>query len=106
MKIHYVAAAALAAMTFTTVLQAQEATPRINKRQAVQQHRIVRGAQSGELTKKEVRHLEMREAKIQSDKVEAKADGRVTRAERRKLNRELNRSSRAIERQKHDRQTR
>lgn len=106
MKIQRIALVALSAALFTSVLSAQEATPRVNKRQRIQQHRIEQGARSGQLTPKEVRHLEMREAKIQSDKVQAKADGKVTRAERRKLNRELNQSSRAIARQKHDRQKR
>ena len=35
----------------------------------------------------------------------AKADGKATNAERRKLTREQNRASTAIKRQKHDRQT-
>jgi hypothetical protein len=106
MKIQRLALTALMAILFTSVLSAQEATPRVNKRQRIQQQRIEQGAKSGALTKKETRRLEMREAKIQSDKVNAKADGKVTPAERRKLNRELNRSSRAIDRQKHDAQTR
>ncbi|MFI5152153.1 MAG: hypothetical protein ACHQET_02385, partial [Chitinophagales bacterium] len=57
-----------------------------------------------ELTPRETEHLEAREAKIQHDKRIAKSDGTVTPAERARLNREENRTSRAIYRQKHDAQ--
>ena len=85
---------------------AQTKTPGINQRQENQQQRIANGVKSGELTAKETEHLEAREAKIQSDKKMAKADGKVTRQERAKLRREENRTSRAIYRQKHDAQVR
>ena len=96
----------LAFIGFTTAATAQTATPVVTKRQENQQERIAQGAKSGELTPKETRHLEAREAKIQHDKKEAKADGNVTPAERARLNREQNRTSRAIRRQKHDGQVR
>ena len=83
---------------------AQTATPRVTKRQIHQQQRIRQGVKSGELTKPEARRLEVREAKIQRDKKAAKSDGVVTRGERAKLNREQNRASRRIYRQKHDAQ--
>jgi hypothetical protein len=105
MNLRRIAMTALVAVFMTTALSAQEATPRINKRQRNQQQRIEQGAKSGQLTKKEVRHLEARESKIQADKINAKADGKVTAAERRKLKREENRASKAIYRQKHDAQT-
>ena len=81
------------------------ATPKIDQRQANQEKRIDQGIASGALTTKEATNLNKRETKIESDKLAAKADGKVTRAERRKLDREQNRASRAIARQKHDRQT-
>lgn len=81
------------------------ATPRIDQRQVNQEKRIDQGIKSGALTSKEAGKLEKREAKIESDKIAAKADGKVTKAERRKLNREEHHASRAIHRQKHDRQT-
>ena len=81
------------------------ATPKIDQRQANQEKRIDQGIASGALTSREATQLNKREAKIQSDKLAARADGKVTRAERRKLKREQNRASRAIYRQKHDRQT-
>lgn len=81
------------------------ATPKIDQRQANQEKRIDQGIASGALTKKEATKLDKREVKIESDKLAAKADGKVTAAERRKLEREQNRASRAITRQKHDAQT-
>ena len=78
------------------------ATPGINKRQLRQQARIRQGVRSGELTPSEAKNLEKREAKIQADKKAAKADGKVTPQERKKLNRELNRTNRAIRRKKHN----
>ena len=96
----------MAFIGFAAAASAQTATPVVTKRQENQQERIGQGVKSGELTPKETRHLEAREAKIQHDKKAAKADGTVTPAERAKLNREENRTSRAIRRQKHDGQVR
>ena len=81
------------------------ATPKIDQRQANQEKRIDQGISSGALTSKEAAKLDKRETKIESDKLAAKADGKVTPAERRKLKREENRTSRAIHKQKHDAQT-
>lgn len=81
------------------------ATPRIDQRQANQEKRIDQGISSGALTSKEAAKLDKRETKIESNKLAAKADGKVTPAERRKLKREENRTSRAIHKQKHDAQT-
>lgn len=81
------------------------ATPKIDQRQVEQEKRIQQGVTSGALTPKEAAGLEKREAKIQADKVAAKADSKVTKAERRKLSREQNLASVAIKHQKHDRQT-
>ncbi len=78
------------------------ATPTVDQRQVNQQNRIANGVNSGALTAKEAENLEKREAKIEADKQAAKADGKVTRAERRKLNREENRASHAISRKKHN----
>ena len=80
------------------------ATPRIDQREANQQKRIDQGVASGQLTPKEAARLQKRDAKLEADKQAAKADGKVTSAERRKLNREADRDSRAIAREKHDKQ--
>ncbi len=81
------------------------ATPKIDARQTNQEKRIDQGIASGALNAKETARLDKRETRIEADKLAAKADGKVTTAERRKLKREQNRASRAIHRQKHDAQT-
>jgi predicted outer membrane protein len=87
-------------------VSAQTATPRVTKRQVVQEGRITEGVKSGELTPRETRRLEREQAKIAIDKSKAKSDGVVTPRERAKLKREQNRASRHIYRQKHDAQAR
>jgi hypothetical protein len=94
----------LAFIGISAAASAQTKTPGVTKRQVNQQKRIGQGVSSGQLTPKETEHLEAREAKIQHDKKLAKSDGTVTPAERAKLQREENRTSRAIYRQKHDAQ--
>ena len=95
--------AAILATAFAAPAFAQNtATPKIDQRQENQQNRIANGIKSGELTAKETQNLEKREVKIEGDKQAAKADGKVTGAERRKLTREENRASRAIYRKKHN----
>jgi hypothetical protein len=88
----------------TTPPAGSSLTPGIDKRQANQERRIEQGVKSGELTKKEAARLEKREAKLQADKEKATADGKVTKKERQQLNREADRDSKAIYRQKHDAQ--
>ncbi len=93
-------------MLITGIAFAQTVTPKVAKKQANQHARINEGVKSGELTKKEAAALRAREAKLQRDKKIAKSDGKVTPAERAKLNREANRNSKAIHNQKHDAQHR
>ena len=81
------------------------ATPRIDQRHVNQQNRIDQGVNSGQLTAQEAVRVEKRKSKIAVHEAQAKADGVVTVGERRRLRREENRASKAIYRQKHDRQT-
>ena len=83
---------------------AQTATPGIDKRQANQEKRIDQGVKSGELNKKEAARLEKRQDKLQKNKEKAQADGVVTKKERAQLQNEADRNSKAIARQKHDKQ--
>jgi hypothetical protein len=78
----------------------------VDRRAARQQERIAEGMKSGQLTEKESARLEKREAKIDGEIARDRAanGGKLTPAERRKVNREQNRASRAIYRQKHDTQ--
>ena len=78
----------------------------INNREYREQRRINQGIRSGELTRREAERVEAGLAKIRIDERYAKADGNVSPRERARLERELNRESRAIYRQKHDGQDR
>ncbi|WP_269532737.1 hypothetical protein [Chitinimonas sp. BJYL2] len=94
--------AALATLAFTLPAFAGDNTPRVDKRQAKQEHRIEQGIASGELTEREANRLERRDDRIEAREAHMKADGTVTRAERARLHHALNKESRAIKRQKHD----
>lgn len=96
------AALSFAAMTLPSF--AQDATPRIDQRLDNQEKRIEAGEASGRLTDREANRLEARHEKVEGDVAAAKSDGTVTRQERAQLHREVNRNSRSIYRQKHDRQ--
>lgn len=78
----------------------------VDRRQERQERRINRGVRNGSLTQREARHLERREGRIQRTESRMLSDGRFTRRERRRLNRRLNRESRGIRHQRHDRQRR
>ena len=78
----------------------------INSREHREQQRINQGIRSGELTRREASRLEARMARIRTDERFAKLDGHLTPTERARLQRELNRESRSIYRQKHDAQDR
>lgn len=102
MKAQHLVAALLASAFIVPAFAQSTNTPRIDQRQVNQQNRIDQGVQSGALTAQETNNLDKREAKIASNEAAAKADGTVTRAERRQLTREENRTSRAIYRKKHN----
>lgn len=80
--------------------------PGIRHEQMNEQRRIHEGMASGELTRREARHLEMQQDKIRHDKRCAKADGVITPCERRGIKEEQLRASRNIYMQKHDGQRR
>ena len=76
----------------------------INERKKNQQDRIAQGVKSGELTAGETARLESREAGINHQEARMKAadGGKLTQADRAKINREQNAASRAIYRDKHN----
>ncbi len=76
----------------------------IHQRKENQQDRIAQGVKSGQLTAGETAHLEHREAKINKEihKDRVANGGKLTPAERRQINRQQNRTSRAIYRKKHN----
>ena len=80
------------------------ATPRVDQREANQQARIAQGAASGQLTPKETNRLEKEQAVVNRAEANAKADGTVTRHERKRLHRLQDGASKDIHHQKHDAQ--
>lgn len=110
MKIGKLIALMIAAptMIFTCGAYAADtnATPGIDKREANQERRIQQGVKSGELNEREAARLERGEKRIERMEERAKADGKVTPQERKRLHRAENVESRRIYREKHDKQHR
>ncbi|HVW96064.1 MAG TPA: hypothetical protein VHA56_08855 [Mucilaginibacter sp.] len=102
MKIRIFGGLLVALIAITSIASAQSHTPVIRHRNHVQERRINHGVRNGSLTRTEARHMRARERKIDHDRRLARADGRISPAERRHLRREENRSSRAIYRHKHN----
>ncbi len=99
--------AVMLATTFAApVFAGPDDTPRADRRERKQQMRIQEGIKSGELTPREAAKLEAEQARIRATERAMKADGVVTRQERKELQRDLDRSSRHIAQEKHDAQTR
>ncbi len=88
----------------TVVAAAQTATPGVTQRQINQQERIDKGVASGQLNEKEAARLQKGQAKVQAKKKAAKADGVVTKAERKELQQAQDKQSARIAKQKHDAQ--
>ena len=80
----------------------------VDQREANQQARISQGVRSGQLTEGETAHLENREAHISNEIARDRAanGGHLTAAERAKVNRQQDRTSAAIYRDKHNGKTR
>lgn len=79
----------------------------INRREYREQQRINQGIRSGELTRREAGRLEAGLARIRTDERFARmSGGGISPREHARLEREMNRESHAIYRQKHDGQDR
>lgn len=76
----------------------------VNRREARQQKRIGNGIANGKLNSKQAAHLEKRETAVQNREKRdmAKNNGHLTKAEQRGINRQQNRISRSIYKDKHD----
>ncbi|HTR25926.1 MAG TPA: hypothetical protein VMI10_18265 [Terriglobales bacterium] len=76
----------------------------VNKREENQQQRIANGVKNGSLTPKETSNLEKREASVQNREQRdmAKNNGHLTKGEQRRINRQQNRISRSIYKDKHN----
>jgi hypothetical protein len=89
-------------LTSAAAFAAEPSTPRVDQRQENQERRIDRGEASGALTEREAARLEHKQDKLATHEEKAKADGKVTPAERGKLRAETRHNSRAIARKKHN----
>ena len=79
----------------------------INNRRENQRDRIQQGVRSGELTHREARRLNRREARIsRTERRDSRYGGHLTPAQRANIQRRLSRTNRAIYSQKHNRQER
>jgi hypothetical protein len=77
----------------------------VNERQRKQELRIGAGIRSGALTRREVRRLEVQQARIRAQEFRARRSGGVfTAVERARIQRQQDFASRNIYLQKHDRQ--
>lgn len=75
----------------------------VNKREQNQQKRIGNGVSSGKLTSQQASNLERRETSVQNREQRdmAKHDGHLTKAEQKGINRQQNRISKSIYKDKH-----
>jgi len=78
----------------------------VNRREGRQQQRIAKGVQNGKLSPQQTANLEKREASVQNreQKDMAKHNGHLTKAEQQGINRQQNRISRSIYKDKHPKQ--
>jgi hypothetical protein len=106
MKLHkHSLSAMITASVFSVAafqVHAQTGTPGVDQRQAKQSQRIAKGEASGRLSSQEAARMKAGQANVASMEANAKADGKVTRAERKAIHKEQNKQSRRIYRQKHD----
>ena len=93
---------ALAACMTTLSAAAQTQTNVADARQDRQANRIAKGQATGQLSNQEAARLNAGQAKVDGMKAGAKADGKVTRAERAAIQKEQNKQSRRIKKQKND----
>jgi CRISPR/Cas system-associated endoribonuclease Cas2 len=76
----------------------------VNKREANQQKRIGNGVANGKLTSQQATNLEKRETRVQNreKKDMAARNGHLTKAEQKGINRQQNRISKSIYKDKHE----
>jgi hypothetical protein len=108
-QIGMILAAAIFVIGFSIVTNAQEYRRHhsINAREARQERRIYQGIESGQLTQREALRLDREQDRVESLEARYRRTGDgLSPRERMRLERDLNRTSRDIYRQKHDKQMR
>ncbi|MGE0715175.1 MAG: hypothetical protein AB7P02_07015 [Alphaproteobacteria bacterium] len=93
---------AIALTAFAVPALAQDWTPGIDRRQAIQEHRIDRGVANGSISPREAYRLDRGQRRIEHMERAAKADGVVTRRERRAIRHAQDRQNARIHRQATD----
>ncbi len=98
------AGTAAVATLFSTLIDSASAqsTPGVDNRQHRQAERIYDGVQNGSLTFQETGQLMRGQARLREQERRFKSDGVVTRGERVRMHRNLNRQNRRIFRKKHN----
>jgi hypothetical protein len=78
----------------------------VNRREQNQQNRIAKGIQNGKLSSRQTTNLEKRETSVQNreKKDMAQHNGHLTKAEQKGINRQQNRISKSIYKDKHPKQ--
>ena len=78
----------------------------VNRREGRQQQRIAKGVQNGKLSPQQTANLEKRETSVQNreQKDMAKNNGHLTKAEQKGINRQQNRISKGLYKDKHPKQ--
>lgn len=99
MKTTFLAAAVLLGAFVTTSVSAQQT---VRQKGRHERHRIAQGVKSGELTKAETANLVKGQKEIHQEVKAAKADGVVTRDERKDIKQDQRQQSRKIYRKKHN----
>ena len=92
----------LAACGIAFTVAAQPQTNVADARQDRQAARIAKGQATGQLSNQEAARLKAGQAKVAGMEAGAKADGKVTRAERAAIQKEQNKQSRRIKKQTRD----
>lgn len=101
MKTTFLAATIILSAFFMTA-GAQTST----KKSGHQHQRIAQGVRNGELTKAETVNLAKDQREIRREKKAARADGNITRSERKDIKQDQRQASRKIYRKKHNRRDR
>jgi hypothetical protein len=103
MTIRIIAATLICAGLSAPAFAAPPRQGSVNARQARQAARIAEGVQAGAITPAERARLRAEEAAVRAEeRLDRRTGGGLSRVERRDLERDLNRTSRAIERASHN----
>ena len=98
--------AALIGLTFAGITVqsalAEPHDPGVNARQHRQHERIEQGVRSGQLTRQERKKLAAEQRAIRKEERAYKADGKLSKEERKDLQQDLNAASKHIYEEKHD----